>query len=268
MDRYLARLPHPLARRPFDMFFGFSQDVLGDDLDGLTGEELNYYSGDGSGSSETVQKGSAQYVCSNGPSQAFSATCADWYGKDGEQGFDCASASDPTKTAQDESGFLWYNEHAEVMWQFAPEQVRRRATAHDRNSDSFDAIGRRRHTLGHHRRRLAEHCNPSSQAHERINCDVCESSVTDACSTRRACTPGADQDQACRGVRGLRQVLLELPGAFDSQPPLHPGSWATDPPYGPPVDLGSKGGACIATISHDLRTTSPVYDLFSTIAFA
>ena len=69
-----------MENRPFDHFFGFSQEEIGD-LNGLTGDEFNYVDGE-SGDKTYVAKGSAQYVCANGPSQAFDATCTDWFGKE------------------------------------------------------------------------------------------------------------------------------------------------------------------------------------------
>ena len=107
-----------MENRPFDHFFGFSQEEIGD-LNGLTGDEFNYVDGE-SGDKTYVAKGSAQYVCANGPSQAFDATCTDWFGKE-KGGFACATAAGAP--AQDESGFVYANGHDEVMWQFSADQV-------------------------------------------------------------------------------------------------------------------------------------------------
>lgn len=65
-----------MENRPFDHFFGFAQDEL-PGIDGLVGNETNCKS---SGDCASVADADASYVCTHGPSQAFSVFCNDFRG--------------------------------------------------------------------------------------------------------------------------------------------------------------------------------------------
>lgn len=106
-----------MENRPFDHFFGLAGEEL-PGIDGLNGSESSPVDPTNSSkvSQDSKQKirglqgsvsvldGNATYVCGNGPSQAFSVLCADYFGPGST---DCAGPDYPA--AQPRNGWVYEN---------------------------------------------------------------------------------------------------------------------------------------------------------------
>uniref|UniRef100_A0A7S3NNV7 Phosphoesterase n=1 Tax=Aureoumbra lagunensis TaxID=44058 RepID=A0A7S3NNV7_9STRA len=105
-----------MENRPYDHFFGFGNFPEADGLKGNESNPVDPY--DSSKGNISVLDGNASYVCSSGPSQAFSVFCADFFGP--ENNVSCAGPDYPE--SQPRNGWVYENT-AEAMYPFWPAQI-------------------------------------------------------------------------------------------------------------------------------------------------